>query len=270
MSPHATFGPLLKRFRTTRGASQERLAHDAEVSTRHLSFLETGKAGPSREMVLVLGSALELALRDRNALLVAAGYAPVYRESELGSDTLKMIDRALRHLLATHEPNAAIVVDRLWQLRDLNAGAQRLLRWCSRGRSMSADTLTNPLLAIFDPEGLRPIIVNWEEIAGALAERLRRELALDPSDEPRRRLLERCLGYPGVPEKIGVGSVPMQPFLPVTLRSQGEEASFFTTLTMLGTPLDVTAEELKIESYFPADEATEALVARLAKEDAPS
>jgi transcriptional regulator with XRE-family HTH domain len=270
MSPHATFGPLLRKFRTTRGASQERLAHDAEVSPRHLSFLENGKAGPSREMVLVLGSALDLALRDRNALLVAAGFAPVYRESELGSDTLKMIDRALQHLLRTHEPNAAIVVDRLWQLRGMNDGAQRLLGWISRGRTMSAETLTNPLLSIFDPEGLRPSIVNWEEIAGSLAERLRRELALDPEDEPRRRLLERCLAFPGVPEKIGATGAPVQPFLPVTLRVHGEEASFFTTLTTLGTPLDVTAEELKIESYFPADEATEALVARLAEESRPS
>ena len=134
----------------------------------------------------------------------AASFAPVYRESELGSDTLKMIDRALQHLLRTHEPNAAIVVDRLWQLRGMNRGAQRLIGWISRGTTLSPETLANPLLAIFDPDGLRPAIVNWEEIAGSLAdavtERKRRaKLVIDLDDaveEAVKKLKEKGLTSP--------------------------------------------------------------------------
>lgn len=258
----ARFGPMLKRLRATRALSQERLAEHAEVSPRHVSFLETGRAAPSREMVLVLASALDLPLRDRNGLLVAAGFAPVYAASPLEGPELEPIRRALDHLLGAHEPFGAIVVDRDWNVLRMNAGAQRLLGWALEGLSPPPDVMTNVLRATFDPAALRSRIVNWDEVAGSILDRIERELELE-LDDARRARMAALVGSLG--ERPRAPSSATSPVLPVRIRKGARELALFTTITTLGTPVDVTAQELRIESYFPADAATEAFLRQLAQ-----
>jgi transcriptional regulator with XRE-family HTH domain len=258
---HARFGPLLRRLRATRGVSQERLAGDAEVSPRHVSFLETGRAAPSREMVLVLSSALELPLRDRNTLLVSAGFAPVYRAAALEGRELEPIRRALDHLLAAHEPFGAIVVDRDWNVLRMNAGAQRLMSWALEGLSPPPESLGNVLRAMLDPRALRGRIANFDEVAGVLVDRMRRELELE-ADEERRAQITSLLDAADVPPPIAPSEEG--PFVAIRLRKGGRELRLFSTITTLGTPIDVTAQELRIESYFPADDATDRALRALA------
>ncbi len=262
---HATFGPLLRSLRAERSLSQERLAHDAEVSPRHLSFLETGRAAPSREMVLVLASALDLPLRDRNALLGAAGFAPVYRESSLSDASMAPVRAALDHLLAGFEPNAAVLMDRLSNVLAMNQGAQRLMSWVYAGRTPPMPAMTNVMHALFHPEGLRGAMVDWEDVARALVARAQRDLALRP-DAEARALLEAVLAYPGVPADIRSPRTldAAMPFVAVHLRRGEVSLRLFTVLTTLGTPLDVTAEELVVEAYFPADDASARLLRDLA------
>lgn len=246
--------------------SQERLATTAEVSTRHISCLETGRASPSREMVLVLASALELPLRDRNALLDSAGFAAAYRESRMDDAAMRELDGALGLLLAKLEPYPAIVVDRAWNVVRANVGATRFFPLLLPPGA-PPELLTNAVRAVVDPRGARPYLVNWDEVVCSIAERARLELARDPDGSPRRRLYDEMLSFPGVREAIRrapTPSGPPLPFLPVHIRRDGVEARFFTMLTTLGTPLDVTAEELCIEAYFPADAATRALCDSLA------
>lgn len=260
---HASrFGPLLRRLRASRGLSQERLAEHAEVSPRHLSFLETGRAAPSREMVLVLASALDLPLRDRNALLVAAGFAPVYASAPLESASLEPVRRALDHLLCANEPFGAVLVDRDWNVLRMNDGAQRMLAWALEGLTPPPEALANVLLATFHPAALRSRIANFAEVAAALVDRMERELELETDDDRRARMasmIERLPDRPvRAPPPTGL------PVLPLVVRRDAIELRLFTTLTTLGTALDVTAEELRIESYFPADAATERFLRELA------
>lgn len=258
-TPGVTFGTELRRWRQARGMSQERLAAAAEVSTRHLSFLETGRSRPSREMVLVLTSALELPLRERNALLGAAGFAAVYRETVWGSPALAPVERALDHLLAAHEPFGAVVVDRAWNIRRMNAGAARLFAFFW---PPDAPLPANVARAFFAPAA-RLVIADWERLAALLVPRFAREAATDPE---LRALMDELLAAPGVPESVRRPrwDVAAEPALVMTFRAHGVEARVFTTITSLGTPLDVTAENVRIESYFPADAATERWMRELA------
>jgi len=255
------FGRMLKHYRSDRGLSQERLADDAEVSTRHLSFLENGRSSPSREMVLVLASALELPLRDRNQLLHAAGFAPVYPSARLDDVSFEPIRRALDHLLRAHEPFGAVVVDRDYDLLRVNTGATKLLGWAFEGLTPPPEAMRNLLRATLDPRALASRLVNHAEIARELATRLRHEHAieLDPARRARfEALLELTRDVPST--RSGLPSLPV---LPVHLRKGDVDLRLITTLTTLGTPLDVTAQELRIESYFPADEASERLLRSL-------
>ena len=261
----SAFGHQLRSHRRSRALSQERLADAAEVSTRHLSCLETGRASPSREMVLVLASALELPLRDRNTLLGAAGFSSAYRESGLDATGMQDLDRALGHLLTKLDPYPAVVVDRRWNLLRANASATRLLPLLLPADA-PARTRANLMHATLDPRGARPFIANWPELVQALLERAKVELARSGETEERRAEYEELLAYPGVKEamKSSVANGPALPFVPVHFRRDGMEARFFTMLTTIGTPLDVTAEELRVEAYFPADEATRALMEAMA------
>lgn len=260
-----SFGALLRHWREGRALSQGRLGERAEVSTRHLSFLENGRSSPSREMVLVLANALDLPLRERNTLLATAGFAPVYRESELGSPAMASVRRALDHVLERQEPYGAAVLDRGWNVLRMNAGATRMLGYWLDPAQTPPIVLQNVQHAVFHPQGLRPWLVNWEAVASALLMRLYRE-SLEPGSDEARELLEDLLGYPDVPRSwasLGAAA-PQEVLLPVHLRRGDLEVRLFTMLTTLGTPLDITAQELRIESYFPADEATEAWVRQLA------
>lgn len=260
------FGSLLRRHRVASALSQERLADAAEVSTRHLSCLETGRASPSREMVLVLASALELPLRDRNALLDAAGFAAAYRESRMDDAVMRELDGAIGLLLGKLEPYPALVVDRAWNVVRTNAAAARFLPLLLPPGA-PPELLGNAVRAVVDPRGARPYLVNWDEVVTSIVERARLELAREPEGGARRAFFDEMIAQPGVREALrrarpAIGA-PM-PFLPVHVRRDGVEARFFTMLTTLGTPLDVTAEELSIEAYFPADAATRTLLESLA------
>lgn len=264
MEASSGFGPLLRSWRLLAGLSQQRLAERAEVSTRHLSFLETGRAAPSREMVLVLANALDLPLRERNALLGAGGYAAVYRESPLDSPRMEQVRRALSHLLAQHEPYGAVVVDRLWNVLQVNGGAARMMGvWLDR--DVEPIVTRNALHAIFHPGGLRRYMVDWHDVAAVVIERLHRE-TLGPGGDEVRTLIASLLEYPDVPKRLAEPGLAAHadPFLPVHLRRDGLEVRLFTIVGTLGTPLDVTAQELRIESYFPADEATDRWIHSLA------
>lgn len=258
----AAFGGLLRRFRGARRLTQEQLASDAEISTRHLSFLETGKALPSREMVLVLASALELELRDRNVLLGAAGYAAVYRASPLDAPQMAPVRRVLGLLLKQQEPFGAVVVDRAWNVLLWNEGARRLFqRFLPQDGGTDARALGNVMHALFAPGGLRRSLVNWEQVASLALERLDREIALRPHEDEHRQLREAILAYPDVAALLSSKAWHgADPFVPLHLRQGEAEVRLLSTLTTLGTAQDITAQELTIESYFPADEASEAFL----------
>jgi transcriptional regulator with XRE-family HTH domain len=256
---------LLRHWRSVRRVSQLDLALDAEISTRHLSCLETGRAQPSREMVLRLAEALQVPLRERNALLLAAGYAPLYRHTGLDAPELQAASRAVELLMAQLEPNPVLVLDRCWNTVRMNAGARRILALfpgCDSGTPHNGPRL------VFDPQGLRPFIENWEEVAARIIRRIHREAADNPSDEGLQRYLEHLLSYPDVPSRwrmLDLDGMP-PPFLTINYKWKNSTLRFFSTLTTLGTPLDVALQDLRIETLFPADETTRLIVDRLAVE----
>jgi len=262
----AAFGVQLRAWRLTRHLSQEELAGRAGVSSRHLSFVENGRSQPSRELVLALAGALDVPLRERNTLLAAAGFAAVFRASPLDSAELAHLRRAIDHVLEQQEPFGAVVVDGAWNVIRVNRGAQRLFQCFPATSAAGLDAMRNLVLGIVHPEALRPYIVNWADVAGHLVARLHREVAAHVGDDERARLLARVVAQPGVPAEWR-GYTPGRstaPFIPVHLRTADLDVKLFTMLTSIGTPLDVTAEEIHIESYFPADDASEAALRALA------
>lgn len=246
---------MIRDWRQTRGLTQQRLAGDAEVSTRHLSCLERSVSNPSREMVLILASVLEVPLRERNELLRAAGYASVYRETRLTDQEMAPVRQALDFLKAQHEPCPVLVFDRGWNIVEHNAGAGRLFE-AFLGAPLVAGI--NVVEALFGP--LLEFIVDPEAITRPIGARLARDAR---SDEVARALYERF------EKRFPKPAADLAPalILPLHLRrADGLEARLFTTLTTLGTTHDITAQELSIETYFPADEPTRALLGRLASD----
>jgi transcriptional regulator with XRE-family HTH domain len=245
-------GELLRGWRERRRLSQLDLANQVEVSTRHVSFVETGRSKPSREMVLRLAEHLDVPLRDRNQLLLAGGYAPIYTETSLHSPAMLAIRAALRRLLKGHEPYPALVVDRWWNLVESNAGialftedvAQKLLA-----------APINVLRLTLHPEGLAPRITNLAEIGAHILTGLQRQIT-STADPDLQDLYDELRAYsggwnsdhPGAPEVV----------VPMKLRHGDHELSLLTTIATFGTPVDVTVSELMIEQFFPADDATAA------------
>ena len=253
-------GPLLRAWRGNRGLSQEHLAARAGVSTRHLSFIETGRSRPGRDVLLALAGALAVPLRDQNQLLLAAGLAPRFSSSSLDGDELAMVRRGLDHALRHHEPYPAVVVDRTWNLLRVNRAAQRMLAELTPAPLPPA-VGANLVLGLLHPDGWKPAIVNWDEVAGDLLERLHRECAAAPQDRALTELRARALAIPGVPAHFRSPRLAaVGPFALVHLRRGALQLRLFTMVTTLGTPLDVTAEDVRIESYFPADDATETIL----------
>jgi transcriptional regulator with XRE-family HTH domain len=266
-TPTSPAGELLRQWRTARRMSQMALALDADVSPRHLSFVETGKAKPSREMIARLAGALDMPLRERNALLVAAGFAPKYPESPLATHALAQVRRAIEFILAQQEPYPAFLLNRHWDVLMANAAAVRVNRFVMRGRDSAHG---NMLLQFFDPDDLRQAVGNWNEVAGELLRHLHAEIAAAPSDDKGRALLERVLAYPGVPDdwrRRDLEAAP-SPLLTTVLERDGQRLQFFSTITAFGTPRDVTLDEVHVECCFPVDEATAELCRSLAREDA--
>jgi len=263
MLSNGNFGALLRHWRSVRRLSQLDLALDAEISTRHLSCVETGRAQPSREMVLRLAETLQIPLRERNALLLAAGYAPFYLHTALDMPEIEAARRAVELLVAQLEPNPVLVLDRYWNILRMNAGAKRILDLFPGCESVTP--LNGPRL-VFHPNGLRPFIEDWEVIAAHIIRRVHREAADNPSDEIMKRFLEELLSYPDVPSRwrmLDLDRTP-PPFLTLNYRWKNSTLRWFSTLTTLGTPLDIALQELRIETLFPADEATRTLLNRLA------
>ncbi|MEZ4219963.1 MAG: helix-turn-helix transcriptional regulator [Polyangiaceae bacterium] len=258
-----SFGDLLRYWRNARKMSQLAVAVEAEVSTRHVSFVETGKSTPSRDMVLLLADVLEVPLRDRNTLLQAAGYAPAYRETSLDAPELRDVRRGIEFMLEHHNPYPAILVDRHWNLLLQNRAASALFPLFVADAS-ALTTPLNTMRLLFDPRGFRPFITNWEEIAVAMVQRLHAEVALT-QDATLRQLLEELLSADDVPKAWRVPDYGAErPLLVSTrLRRGTEELELYTALTTLGTPLDITLHELRLETFFAANEATDRAIRRL-------
>ncbi len=265
------FGRLLREWRARRGLSQLRLATESGVSSRHLSFIETGRSQPSREMVLRLAQALDVPLRERNALLGAAGFAAVFRETALGAPELAPIERMLAFLLERYEPFPAYLVDRTWRvLRANRAGLAAFAPFASAAPVWRENPL-NLMRLTLAPDGLRPAIVNWDEVASALLARLAREAAVASGDSSLAALIEELRSLPDLPDSVRVPDLtrPPPPILAVHLKQGDVDLRFFTMLTTLGTPQDVTLQDLHIESFMPADGATEAHMRALVGEKTP-
>lgn len=250
----SAIGELVRHWRRYRRLSQADLAEAAEVSTRHVSCVERGRARPSRQMVLILASALEVPLRERNTMLRAAGFPPVYRQTALDAPQMTAVRKAIGLLLDNHAPYPAIVIDPSWNVLLGNDPWRTLCALVLPG----PEPIPNVVRAIFEPGPLRSILDNWEEVARATLARVRRE-AMTEGDEALDELYNDLIVAPDLPRSVlrDNWDVPPALLIPVRLRIGGDVLSLFTTLTTLGTPTDITLSELRIEQYFPADEATD-------------
>src|SRR5262245_42942675 len=251
-STRRQFGEQLRWWRKRRGLSQLELAVAAGTSQRHLSFLESSRAAPSPPMVLALAAALNVSLRQQNTLLTAAGFAPRWKEGRLGAPELAQVDRALDYILKQHEPFAAFVVDRRWNLRRANAGAVRLVEFLlgavPEGEVNLADALCSPAV-------LRPFVENWQEVALHFLRGVQADAIADGTPQSAD-LLARLVNYEGVGalmQSAAVEEVP-KPLLPIHFRKGADTLHLFTTIATLGTPQDITVQEIRIESFFPMDE----------------
>ena len=261
-------GPLLRRWRESRHLSQLDLALEAEVSARHISFLETGRAEPSREMLLTLANVLDVPLRERNFLLLAAGYAPIYGETSLDDPRMTQVRAAVEIILKSNEPRSAIAHDRHWNIVMANDAFVRFLT-IALGKApngllplqISKPPRLNVLHLVFDPNQVRRIIMNWELIAKSLLNEAYRRLAW-ARDDTLKKLIADILSYPGVPARWREPDLeaPHDLILPMELNLNGKIARMFSTVTTVATPHDVTLQELHVEAFYPADAATELLL----------
>jgi transcriptional regulator with XRE-family HTH domain len=246
-----TVGELLRQWRRRRGLSQLALAGAAGVSARHLSFVETGRSRPSRAMLLRLGEHLDVPLRERNALLLAAGLAPAYPQRRLGEPPMAAVADAVARILAAYEPFPALVVDRHWELVDANAAVDALTAGCAPAL---LEPPCNVLRLCLHPDGLAPRIVTLGSWRAHLLARLRHQIAAT-ADPFLAELLDELHRYPAPPAE----TVEAAPVVPIRLRAPGgRELAFLSTTTLFGTPGDVTVAELAIEAFLPADDATAA------------
>jgi transcriptional regulator with XRE-family HTH domain len=261
---------LLRHWRDLRGKSQFDLSLDTGVSQRHISFIEIGRSVPSRQMLIDIATALEIPLRDRNTLLLAGGYAPIYPDGAWNGPEMHSITRALERILRQHEPFPALVMDRYWNVLMTNRAAPRFF---GRFTDLSArKSPRNMLHLMFDPEGMRPFIADWPTVAESLIQRVYRETVGRVVDDKTKDLLTALLAYPDVepdwtplPKTTSVQSV--MPVIPIGFVKNGKVLNYFSMVTTVGTPQTVAAQELRIECMFPADESTEALHATLVDDD---
>jgi transcriptional regulator with XRE-family HTH domain len=249
---------LLRRWREVRNKSQSALSLDAGVSQRHLSFIEIGRSSPSRTTLQVIADALDVPFRDRNVLLLAAGYAPTYPDAGWDDAGMRRVTEALKRLLLQHEPFPAFVMDRYWNVVLTNAAAPRFFG--SFVDLSARPTPRNLLHLMFDPEGMRPFIVNWEDVARSLIQRVHREAVGRVVDEKSRELLNSLLAYPGAKQwctALGADDGSDLPVIPITFVKDDEKLSYFSMLTTVAAPQAIATQELRVESMFPVDEETE-------------
>jgi transcriptional regulator with XRE-family HTH domain len=258
------FARLLRTWRHRRRLSQLDLALSSRVSQRHVSFLESGRAMPSRGMILQLSEALQVPLRERNAWLTAAGFAPVFPSLPLDDPQMSQVMRAVRMMLANQEPFPAVAIDRAWNVVLANGAFDWLSgllgedRWIQTGCG-SGENRRNLMRLFFHPEGLRPLVVNWKAIAPVLWCRAQREAEVFGSPEMLAVLSELSPHQDAETLAGAASDLPLLPVLPVEICGDGVRISFFSVIATFGTAQDITTDELRMESMFPADEATENL-----------
>jgi transcriptional regulator with XRE-family HTH domain len=255
MKASSAFPARLAWWRKRRGLSQFRLAAAASCSQRHLSFLELGRTKPSREMVLRLSSALDMPLRQANELLLAAGYAPAWSEADLGAEALAPIRGALDYMLSQQEPFPAVVVDRRWNLLHANKGAVAMVEFLVG--PLKPGAAINLADALVGPDVLKPHLTNWMEVVHYFVRSVEADAAVDGTTQTGA-LLQRLLRYPGVRAAMAQAapSAGDGPVLPMLFQKGQTGLRLFTTLATLGTPRDVTLQELRVESFFPMDDET--------------
>ncbi|HEY1588838.1 MAG TPA: helix-turn-helix transcriptional regulator [Rhodanobacter sp.] len=253
-------GELLRYWRGTRGKSQIELSLDTGVSQRHLSFIESGRSTPSRQTLMNIAQGLEVPFRDRNRLLLAAGFAPIYGEDAWNADEMKSVNTALERVLRQHEPFPAVVMDRYWNVFMTNASAPRFF-------NMFIDLEARPkprnlLHLMFDPAGMRPFIAHWDRTAKSLIQRVHRESVGHVIDERTRDLLTTLMAYPEVEDALKLTDAaipgPTLPVIPLSFVRDGHTLNYFSMVTTVGTPQTIATQELRIECMYPADDQTDA------------
>jgi transcriptional regulator with XRE-family HTH domain len=275
--PGSELGVLLRHWRDARRRSQFDLSIDTGVSQRHISFIESGRSAPGRQTLLDIAQALDIPLRDRNTLLLAAGFAPVYSEGNWNTQEMQGINRALERLLRQHEPFPAVVMDRYWNVFMANDAAPRFFN--SFKPEATQNGPRNVLHLMFDPQRLRPFIANWEDVAKSLFERVYRESVGRVVDEKTQELLAALLAYPSVKAEWKApkatarssaregrtsaripaeGATSRLPVIPISFVKDGRVLSYFSMVATVGTPQTIAAQELRLECMFPVDEASEA------------
>jgi transcriptional regulator with XRE-family HTH domain len=257
MGTDTEFGGLLRWWRAERRMSQLDLASEAMTTPRYVSFVETGRAQPSRQMVVRLARALDVPLRERNGLLLAAGFAPLYAKGRLDAPQLARVETALRSMLAQHEPFPAVVMDRGWDIVRVNDGARRLFGALFAPAPLP-DEGNNVLRLMIEPGPVRGHVANWIDVVPALLDRARREAVGGVLDATTAALVEGLRARPEVAALLASPDpmAPTAPVIDVQFALDGTTLSFFSVISTLGTPTDVTAQELRLEAFFPSDEAT--------------
>ncbi len=239
---------LLRHWRRERGKSQIELSLDTGISQRHLSFVESGRSTPSRDFLATVSDALNIPLRERNVLLLASGYAPLYSEQSVDAGQMGIVTQAIDRMLQQHEPHPALVLDRYWNVIRTNQAAPQFF-----GSFIDLEARPKPrnlLDLMFDPAGMRPFVEEWETVAAGLLQRVRREAVGQVMDAALEKLLQRLRKYPGV-SGLKTALAPQIPVLPITFRRGSESFSYCSLITTVGTPQCITAQELRLECMFP-------------------
>lgn len=258
------FSHLLKHWRQQRRLSQLELAGEANVSARHLSFLESGRSQPSREMVQLLGTALDLPLEERNVLHVAAGFVPPYGNREQAPENIPHVRQALDFMLRQQEPYPAIVIDGHWDIRLRNDATRRMFSIFRQSYEVEPAIADNAMHTVFHPKALRQFIMNWEEFAGGMIQILHREVA--QGSRVSAQLLSEIMIYPGVAVFSKSAKAPevASPIMTMQLQKGYLRLDFFSTFTTFAMPADAALQQLKIECFYPADDATAEIARKLA------
>jgi len=251
------FGQVLKSWRTARRLSQADLANTIETPSRHVSFLETGRSKPSREMVARLAAAMEIPLSDQNLMLRSAGFADIYLQSELTQSEMDLLKRTVSRMMQAHDPFPSFVIDRDWNIRDVNQSARQMMGLIAEAFPLDFEgNGLNILDVAFSHNGLRPYITNWDDYARQAIQRIHRE-CLSPQD--LRRALDRIARYPDLPAdwwKLDV-QYALSPVFPLRMKNDEQEMNFFSVVAAIASPTGILAQELRVETLFPADNKTE-------------
>lgn len=262
-----SFPTVLKEWRNVQGLSQLELALRSGSSQKHISFLESGRSNPSRIMIFSLCEALQIPLRDRNELLLAAGFAPSYKERSLDDPDLAPTKQAIDRILQSHLPYPAVVYDRLHNVMQVNDAAIKFQCFLYDVKNVMdlPEVSGNVLRGLLHPEGYREHIENWDELASIMLRRLRAEIFSAGKPEAAVKLLKELSEYPGIPSdwQHRTDLEWRHPMLTVHINKGGHQFSLFTTLTSLGAPFDVTLQEIRIESYFPLDDSATSFFSNL-------